>query len=119
MGYEERQAVVEKHSLKMLEYLPVAVLIVEVSGRPLYMNRSARNLLGMGLQDLDPETGIGDLSKVFCAHTAGTDELYPRERSPLAKALTGEISTVDDMEIRQQGHSGPGRRDGNSAQRRT
>ncbi len=107
MWHEEKEALIEKHSLKMLEQLPVAVLIVEASGRPLYMNRSARNLLGMGLQDLDPEAGIGDLSKVFCAHAAGTDELYPRERSPLAKALTGEISTINDMEIRQQGQTIP------------
>jgi PAS domain-containing protein len=107
MGDEARQALDEKHCLKMLEHLPVAVLIAEVSGRPLYMNRSARNLLGMGLQDLDPEAGIGDLLKVFCAHVAGTNQLYPRERSPLAKALTGEISTVDDMEIRHQGQTIP------------
>ncbi|MBT3260038.1 MAG: PAS domain S-box protein, partial [Deltaproteobacteria bacterium] len=107
MGDEARQALDEKHCLKMLEHLPVAVLIAEVSGRPLYMNRSARNLLGMGLQDLDPEAGIGDLLKVFRAHVAGTNQLYPRERSPLAKALAGEISTVDDMEIRQQGQTIP------------
>jgi len=107
MWYEEREALIEKHCLKMLEHLPLAVLIVGVSGRPLYMNRSARNLLGMGLQDLDPEAGIGDLAKVFCARVAGTDRSYPQKRCPLAKALTGEISTVDDMEIRQQGQTIP------------
>jgi len=107
MWDEEREALFEKHFLKMLEQLPVAVLIVDVSGRPLYINRSAQNLLGMGLQDLDPEIGVNDLSKVFSAHMAGTDQLYPREPFPLSKALTGEISTVDDVEIRQQGQTIP------------
>jgi len=107
MWYEEREALIEKHSFKMLEQLPVAVLIVDISGRPLYINRSAQNLLSIGLQDLDPEAVINDLSKVFCAHMAGTGQLYPRKRSPLSKALTGEISTVDDMEIRQQGQAIP------------
>ena len=107
MCYEEREALIEQHCLKMLEHLPIAVFIVDASGRPIYMNRSALGLLGKGLEEIGPQDRVGDLPKVFMAYVAGTDTLYPVERSPLARGLTGEISTVDDMEIRQQGHTIP------------
>lgn len=107
MWYEERQVLIEKHCLKVVEHLPVAVFMVDASGRPLYMNRFAQNLLGKGLEEISSQDRVGDLPKVFMAYLAGTDQFYPKERSPLAMALTGKVSTVDDMEIRQQGQTIP------------
>ena len=107
MWHEKRQALIEKHSLKMLEHLPLAVFIVDASGRPLYMNRFALNLLGKSLEEIGSRDRVGNLPEVFMAYVAGTDTVYPGERTPLAVALTGETSTVDDMEIRRQGQTIP------------
>ena len=92
MWHEERLALIEKHCLKMFEQLPLAVLIVDSSGRPLYMNRLALNLLGKGLEEIGSRDRVGDLPKVFMAYVAGTDTIYPGDRTPLAKALTASLS---------------------------
>ena len=107
MWHNRRQALIKKHSFEMLEHLPVAVFIIDASGSPLYMNRLALNLLGNRLEEISPDERVNDLPEVFVPYLAGTDTPYPQERSPLARALAGEVSTVDDMEIRYRGQTIP------------
>ncbi|MBD2560177.1 MULTISPECIES: ATP-binding protein [Nostoc] len=40
------------------------------------------------------------LSEVYQAYLAGTDQLYPSDRLPILRALLGESARIDDMEIR-------------------
>ena len=107
MWHNKRQALIKKHAFKMLEHLPVAVFIVDASGKPLYMNRFALNLLGKGLEEIGSHDRVSDLPKAFMPYVAGTDTPYPEERSPLTRALAGAVFSVDDVEIRQQGQTIP------------
>ena len=43
---------------------------------------------------------LGGFTEAYHAYLAGTDQLYPFERRPLVRALAGEVTAVDDMEIR-------------------
>jgi rsbT co-antagonist protein RsbR len=86
----------EQRLLRFLDALPVGVFVVEPDGRPFYANRSATEILGKGII---PDTTTGQLAEVYRAFVAGTDQLYPTERMPLVRALSGEASSVDDMEI--------------------
>jgi rsbT co-antagonist protein RsbR len=86
----------EQRLLRFLDALPVGVFVVEPDGRPFYANRSATEILGKGII---PDTTTSQLAEVYRAFVAGTDQLYPTERMPLVRALSGETSSVDDMEI--------------------
>lgn len=86
----------EQRLLRFLDALPVGVFVVEPDGRPFYANRSATELLGKGII---PDATTDQLAEVYRAFVAGTDQLYPAERMPLVRALHGETSSVDDMEI--------------------
>jgi rsbT co-antagonist protein RsbR len=86
----------EQRLLRFLDALPVGVFVVEPDGRPFYANRSAIEILGKGIM---PDATSGQLAEVYRAFVAGTDQLYPTERMPLVRALSGETSSVDDMEI--------------------
>ncbi len=86
----------EQRLLRFLDALPVGVFVVEPDGRPFYANRSAIEILGKGIMS---DVTVGQLAEVYRAFVAGTDQLYPTERMPLARALNGEASSVDDMEI--------------------
>jgi len=86
----------EQRLLRFLDALPVGVFVVEPDGRPFYANRSAIEILGKGIM---PDATTGQLAEVYRAFVAGTDQLYPTERMPLVRALHGETSSVDDMEI--------------------
>ncbi|GIW02984.1 PAS domain S-box protein [Roseiflexus sp.] len=86
----------EQRLLRFLDALPVGVFVVEPDGRPFYANRSAIELLGKGIM---PEATTDQLAEIYRAFVAGTDQPYPTERMPLVRALHGEASSVDDMEI--------------------
>lgn len=83
---------------EFVQNLPIAIFVVNRDGSPCYANPAAIELLGKGADpDADPE----DIGETYRAYLSGTSHLYPRERMPLIRALTGESCTVDDMEIRR------------------
>jgi PAS domain S-box-containing protein len=91
-----------QHQLhQIIEHLPVAVFAVDGEGKPRYENRLARELLGKRIEDLNGDARVGRLSRYYQAYLAGTDQFYPIDRAPLAQALAGKCTTVDDMEIRR------------------
>jgi PAS domain S-box-containing protein/putative nucleotidyltransferase with HDIG domain len=87
----------ERRFLRLLDGLPLAVFVLDAEGKPYYQNKASRELFG---KDIGPEAG-GHLQEAFQAYLAGTDQVYPTERSPIHRALAGESSTVEDMEIRR------------------
>ncbi len=87
--------------VRLVEGLPVAVLMFDAAGKPLYANRLAEELTGRGLQGLGPDVRAGSLSEPFQIYIAGTDLLYLSEDSPLVRALAGETTSKDDIEIRR------------------
>jgi GAF domain-containing protein len=80
----------------ILDQLPVAIFVLAGDGSPAYANAAARDLLGEGP---DPSTGPQDLARRYRAVLAGTGTEYPSDRMPIVRALAGETTTVDDMEI--------------------
>jgi diguanylate cyclase (GGDEF)-like protein/PAS domain S-box-containing protein len=92
----QRESETRKESFRMLEALPLGIVVVDSDGQPRYANGVARKTVGC-----DPPDLIAALSEgVF---VAGTREPYPASRSPLALALQGETSSVDDMVVVTEG----------------
>jgi PAS domain S-box-containing protein len=83
----------------VLQSIPAGVFVVQSpTGRPLLTNQQAQDLLGRGIS---PEATKEDLAEVYSAFRYGTDELYPPQEMPLVRGMSGELTTVDDMEIRR------------------
>ncbi|BAY79818.1 multi-sensor hybrid histidine kinase (plasmid) [Nostoc linckia NIES-25] len=85
---------------QFLEAMPVGVFIVDGQGNPYYTNEIGQEILGQGaVAEVPPEK----LSGVYQAYLAGTNQLYPSDRLPIVRALQGESTRIDDMEIRRHG----------------
>ncbi len=83
---------------QFLEAVPVGIGVVDAAGRPTYSNQQAIQLLGKGS---DPTVTPDRLAEVYQIYLAGTDRPYPTEKMPIVRALSGERTRVDDVEIRQ------------------
>jgi PAS domain S-box-containing protein len=82
---------------QFLEAMPVGVFIINAKGEPYYTNQIGQQILGQGAI---AEVSTEQLSEVYKAYLAGTDQLYPSDRLPILRALLGQSSRIDDMEIR-------------------
>lgn len=88
----------ERKLAQFLEAMPVGVAVHDATGRTYYTNQRGQQLLGEAVfQDATAE----QLTDVYQAYRAGTDQLYPTDRLPILRALKGERVTIDDMEIRR------------------
>lgn len=92
----------EQRTFQFLEHLPVGVLVLNEEGAHHYANQEARRLLGKGAERSSTLATFADASG---AYVVGSDEPYPADRTPLARALAGESSVVTDMELRRQEHT--------------
>lgn len=88
----------ESRMAQFLEAIPVGISVVDAAGRPYYFNQRATQLLGKGI---DPSLTPNQLAEVYQTYLAGTDQKYPTEKMPIIRALSGERTTVDDIDIRQ------------------
>lgn len=84
--------------------LPVGIFVLAPDGTPVYANAAAHALLGAGAQ---PTIGPEQLASAYHATLAGTGRPYPAERMPIVRALAGETSSIDDMEIERGGETVP------------
>ena len=82
---------------QFLEAVPVGIGIVDADGKPFYANQIAQQLLCQGIV---AEATADRLTEIYQLYQAGTDRLYPDPDLPLFRALSGERSSVDDIEIR-------------------
>ena len=89
---------------QFLEAMPVGVLIIDAEGKPYYTNQIGQQILGQGTI---AQVNTEELSEVYQAYLAGTDQLYLSDRLPILRALQGQSSRVDDMEIRRCGKITP------------
>jgi two-component system cell cycle sensor histidine kinase/response regulator CckA len=90
----------ERRLNQILEAAPLGIFVTDDAGTPVFVNAAAQKLLGVGAVS---GRGLGELAETYSVYLAGTDQLYPVERMPLARALKGETAAVDDMEIREGG----------------
>lgn len=95
--------------IDLLSALPIGLLVVDANGDTFFANEIARNLLGPGVapdvpgEDLDED----EYGNVYTAYRAGSNELYPLEHAPVTRALMGEQTVVDDIEMRMPEGSVP------------
>lgn len=83
---------------KILESVPVGIVVMDATGRPYYANQKAIQLLGKSvLPSVTPE----QIVEVYQLYVAGTDRPYPTEQLMIKRALNGEQGSVDDIEIHQ------------------
>ncbi|MCT7953117.1 AAA family ATPase [Ancylothrix sp. C2] len=88
----------ESRLTQFLEAMPVGVFILDSSGKPFYSNRIAQQLVGKGIV---PDAGLEELAETYQVYLAGTSQEYPSAQMPVVRALKGESTTVDDIEIQQ------------------
>lgn len=81
---------------QFLEALPVGIGVVDVSGRPVYTNQLAEELLGRGVE---LSVTRDQLTEAYQLYRANTNQLYPVEELAVIRALNGERHTNDDVEI--------------------
>ncbi|MEG4519741.1 MULTISPECIES: AAA family ATPase [unclassified Microcoleus] len=88
----------ETRLTQFLEAMPVGIVVLKPSGTTYYVNQKGQQLLGKGVApDATPE----QFAEVYQLYTADTSNPYPAEKIPAVRALNGETSTVNDMEIYQ------------------
>lgn len=88
----------EPHLLaQMLDATPIGIAVHDAQGHLVYVNQAGRGLLGMQqLLQVDTEA----LPINFQIYRAGSPDLYPPEELPSTRALAGETTEADDIEIR-------------------
>ncbi|MEQ9553547.1 MAG: PAS domain S-box protein [Coleofasciculus sp. G3-WIS-01] len=94
----------EHRLAQFLSAVPVGVLVVEASGKLYFMNKKAKQILA---QDLDPNIHTDQLCHTYELYLAGTNQLYPLDRLPIARSLQGETVSVDDLEVHHSNHKIP------------
>ncbi|AFZ48090.1 diguanylate cyclase with PAS/PAC and GAF sensors [Cyanobacterium stanieri PCC 7202] len=87
----------EKLLQQFLEAIPVGIGVLDKEGKPYYANKTAQQILGKGVV-----SGItkNQISNIYNTYVVGTDQPYPNDKLAIVRALKGEISTNDDVEIR-------------------
>ncbi|MGL4622971.1 MAG: PAS domain-containing protein, partial [Chroococcidiopsis sp.] len=88
----------ESKIAQFLEAVPVGIAIVDATGRPYYANQRGIQLMGKGT---DPTIAPEQISAVYQFYVAGTEQIYPTERLPNVRALRGDRTRIEDLEIRQ------------------
>ncbi|MHC5894647.1 AAA family ATPase [Nostoc sp.] len=88
----------ESQMTQFLEAIPVGIGIIDATGRPYYVNQRGIELMGKGV---DPAATPEQLSEIYQFYLTGTDQIYPSEKLPIIRALSGERTRTDDIDIRQ------------------
>jgi PAS domain S-box-containing protein len=88
----------ESKMAQFLEAVPVGIGVLDAAGRVYYVNQRGIQLMGKGV---DPAATPDQIPEVYQFYLAGTDQNYPTEKLPIVRALSGERTTVDDLEIQQ------------------
>ncbi|MCL6750176.1 GAF domain-containing protein, partial [Nostoc sp. CCCryo 231-06] len=88
----------ESKMTQFLEAIPVGIGIIDATGRPYYANQRGIQLMGKGI---DPSVPPDQITEFYQFYVTGTDQIYPTEKLPIIRALSGERTTVDDIDIHQ------------------
>jgi PAS domain S-box-containing protein len=91
----------ESKLTQFLEAVPVGITVHDPSGNVSYMNQTGQQLLG---QTATPKaTGKKLLSTDINFYIAGSDRPCPQEKLPAWRALKGENTIADNLEVRRNG----------------
>ncbi|MBW4423668.1 MAG: AAA family ATPase [Nostoc desertorum CM1-VF14] len=93
--YSEQRAS-KSRMTQFLEAIPLGVAVVDAAGRPYYFNQQATQLTGKGVVS---SVTMDQLTETYQAYIAGTNQKYPTEKLNLYRALKGERTRTNDLEI--------------------
>ncbi|MBG1243248.1 AAA family ATPase [Nostoc sp. NZL] len=88
----------ESQMAQFLEAIPVGIGIIDALRRPYYANQRGIQLMGKAI---DPSVPPDQIAEVYQFYMTGTNQIYPTERLPAIRALSGERTKIDDVDIRQ------------------
>ena len=97
---------VEHSMLQWVEGLPLGVLVLDVDGRVHYGNRRLEEVLGVNMVEWGKKLSGNAAITVFDligGTVAGTSKRFPSGLHPLFRAMHGEESNVEDLEISVHG----------------
>ena len=103
-AYEE----VRKREQLITEYmdaLPLGVAVYGTDARPRLVNQAALELFH--LQDINPDNSLEKSIQGFNIYAGGSDKPIPADDLPVSRALAGEKSQRDDIEIEIDGKKIP------------
>ncbi|MEL7035339.1 MAG: cache domain-containing protein [Cyanobacteria bacterium J06592_8] len=81
---------------QFLEAIPLGIVVLDTQGNICYSNLIAQNLFGPGsVPNAEPN------AEIYPSYIAGTEQMYAEEDLPLVRALRGETTTVDNIEVYQ------------------
>lgn len=93
----------ERRLSQILEGMPLGVAVYGKDQKPTYLNQRTFDILSNPAQGIQPDIKAGrtlpQAMEYFSLHVAGTSEKYPVETMPIYRALSGESSSVDDIEV--------------------
>ncbi|GAB3760398.1 response regulator [Spirosoma pomorum] len=91
----------ERQTKKLLEAVPVSIVIVDRQGKFYYANEAAKKMFG-NISQFDSYTDVLESIQLF-RYTDGKP--YPLEERPTYKALQGQVVQTDDLETRVDGRA--------------
>ena len=98
MVSQDRPGIASDASLfEFLERIPAGIIVVDVGGNVLYVNQAWQQMFGEEAVHRITKAPLTETYEVFIL---GTNDRYPRERSPIFRAFRGESAREDDLEVR-------------------
>jgi adenylate cyclase len=94
----------QKRLAQFLEAVPVGITVMDTTGKPYFINHKAKEILG---PDRMPDRPEPNLTEMYQPYLADSNQIYPTEKLPIVRALQGESSTIDDLEIYRDGQRIP------------
>lgn len=94
----------ENRLQQFLDGIPVGVVIINNDGVLSYLNSQAKYLLG---QNFIPGIKLENIDEMYHLYRVNTLEFYPPDNLPLNRALKGESTRIDDLEVRYRDTSIP------------
>ncbi len=88
----------ERRLAQFLEAMPIGIAVLDATGKVYYYNQRALEIFG-GNEEDPREATLDQIAETYQIYVAGTDQVYPSEKLPIVRALRGERTTLDDMEI--------------------
>lgn len=89
----------ESRLTQILEAIPVGISVHDVNGQLSYANQKSKELLGI---ETLPDAKTEELAITYQVYQSDTQQLCPVENLPVVRALNGEQTIVDDLEIHQR-----------------
>ncbi|MDF5728958.1 MAG: AAA family ATPase [Rhizonema sp. PD38] len=86
----------ERKLMQILEGMPVGVFILESSGQLFYINPVGEKIVGKGIM---PSVSLEQIPEIYQLYYMGTGQLYPWQQMTSTRALLGEQTFIDNVEI--------------------